>query len=104
MLAPKFVQCFTFQWPARDNALRFGSIDNFPQLADSFAERQFFSEKINKLATAPNALLEDRLEAEGSCDYGLRHGCGKRPTLNAQRPTLNSETGCFDSRPARPPL
>jgi hypothetical protein len=62
VLAPKLVQRFPFEWTVAHNTLSFGSIDNFPRLADLFVRRQFFPKQLSEFAAAPNALLEDRLE------------------------------------------
>ena len=35
MLDPQFMQSFAFESPARDNALCFGTINNFPRLANA---------------------------------------------------------------------
>src|SRR5437660_7311315 len=87
MLGPKFVQGIAFQGPAAHYALRFQSIDNFPRLADSYFVRQLSRELRFEPAAAPHSFHENRLEGEGSHDYGLGHSAEnvQRSTPNVQR-------------------
>ena len=73
ILPPKVVQRFTFERSVRDNALRLGSIDNFPRFADAHIRRQFFSEFGFKSAPAPHSFHENRFEGEGTGEIDLAH-------------------------------
>src|SRR5437016_10024155 len=72
ILRPKFVQRFSFERSACDNALRLRAIDNFPRFADASIRWQFFSELRVETASAPHSLHEDRLEGERRCHCGWR--------------------------------
>src|ERR1051326_2666073 len=66
------MQTFAFKWPARDDTLCVGAINNFPRLANWRIRRQFFSKSRFKPSPTPNSLHEDWLEGEGTDDFGLR--------------------------------
>ena len=66
------MQTFAFERPARDDALCFGTINNFPRLADCRIRREFFSKFRFKPSPTPDSLNEDWLEGEGTADFGFR--------------------------------
>src|SRR5260370_24098895 len=66
MLAPKLVQRCAFERTIGHNTLRFGSIDNFPRLTDSFVGWHILAEEFREFAAAPNSLHENGIEGEGS--------------------------------------
>jgi len=66
------MQTFAFEWPARDDALCFGAINNFPRLADGRIRREVLAEQRRKLSPAPHSFHEDWLEGEGTDDFRFR--------------------------------
>jgi hypothetical protein len=82
MLRPQFVQSSSAQRAAGRDALRFGTIDNFPRFTDTLLWWQLFVKFGFEASPAPHPLDENRLEGEGSSDFVPRHGCGKRPMCN----------------------
>jgi len=91
MLRPEFVQSSSVQRPTGHDALRFGTIDNFPRFTDTLLRRKLFVKFGFEAPTAPHSLDENRLEGQGSSDFVPRHGRAKRPMSTVQRPILNSE-------------
>ena len=72
LLRPQFVQSSSAQWAAGHDALRFGTIDNFPRFADAFLQRKIFVKLGFEASSAPHSLNENRFEGEGVRDCGLR--------------------------------
>jgi hypothetical protein len=66
------MQSLAFERPARDDALCFGAIDNFPRFANSDVRRQLLSKCRLKPSPAPDSLHEDWLKGEGTTDFGFR--------------------------------
>ena len=94
VLRPQFVQSSSAQRAAGHDALRFGTIDNFPRFTDTLLRRKLFVKFGFETPPAPHSLDENRFEGEGSSDFVPRHGRGKRPMSIVQRPILNSELRC----------
>ena len=94
LLRPQFVQSSSAQRAAGHDALRFGTIDNFPRFTDTLLRWKLFVKIGFEAPPAPHSLDENRLEGEGSSDFVPRHGRGKRPMYLVQRPILNSELRC----------
>ena len=84
MMGPQFMQGFFMERASPDNALRFGTVDNFPRLTNSAMRRQIFAERGLKPAAAPDSLHEYRLECErvGKIELGHRLNIGR--TVEAQ--------------------
>ncbi len=57
-------QGFTGEFSVGDNAFIIRAIRNFPGFTYRFAIRQIFFEKLFQFASAPDALLKNRLENE----------------------------------------
>src|SRR6476661_2116678 len=89
MLRPQFVQSSSAQRPAGHDALRFGTIDNFPRFTDTFLWQKLFVKFGFEAAPSPHSLDENRLEGEGNSDFVSRHG--SRQTSNVHCPTSNSQ-------------
>src|SRR5207245_376247 len=66
------MQILALERPGRDDALRFGTINDFPRLAKSRNRREFFSKFRFKPSPAPDSLHEDWLKREGTADFGFR--------------------------------
>src|ERR1044071_7081195 len=66
------MQILAFQRSARDHALGFGTINNFPRLTDAFVPWELFSKCRFKTPPAPDPLHEDWLKGEGTADFGFR--------------------------------
>src|SRR5437763_14216079 len=66
------MQTFAFKRPARDDALCFGTINNFPRLADALVRGQLFPKSRLKPSRAPDSLHKDWLKGEGTDDLGFR--------------------------------
>src|SRR5262249_13642003 len=96
-LRPQFVQRFSAERPAGHDALRFGTIDNFPRFTDTRLRRKLFVQFGFEAPPAPHSLDENRFEGEGSSDFIRRHDRGKRPTSNIQRPILKFGTAVPES-------
>ena len=62
VLTPNLVQTFAFQKTVTHNALRFGTVDDFPRFADLLSGRQLFAEELAKFLAAPDSLHENGLE------------------------------------------
>src|SRR5947208_4748826 len=77
-LCPQFVQSSSAQWASDHNALRFGTIDNFPRFTDALLSRKLFVKFGFEAPPAPHSLDEDWFEGEGRHDFIPRHGRRKR--------------------------
>jgi len=77
MLRPEFVQRFASGRSVGDNALRFWSIHNLPELADLFVGRKLRSKLSFETPTSPDSLHENGIEGEGSRDYRLATTAGE---------------------------
>jgi len=66
------MQILALERPARDDALCFGTINDFPRLAKSRTRREFFFKSRFKASPAPDSLYEDWLKGEGAADFGFR--------------------------------
>src|SRR4029077_18439098 len=82
------MQSSSAQRTAGHDALRFGTIDNFPRFTDTLLWRKLFVKFGFKAPSAPHSLDENRLEGEGISGFAPRHG---RQTSNVHRPTSNSQ-------------
>jgi hypothetical protein len=69
LLGPQFVQSSSAQRAAGHDALRFGTIDNFPRFTDTLLRRKLFVKFGFEAPPAPHSLDENRLEGEGSSDF-----------------------------------
>jgi len=67
------------QRPDGYDALRFGTIDNFPRFTDTLPRRKLFVKFGFEAPPAPHSLDENRFEGEGSSNFVPRHGRGERP-------------------------
>jgi len=72
ILNPKLVQCFSFERAARDDALCFGTINDFPRLANALVRWQVLAEQARQFSPAPDSFHEDWLKGEGTTDFGFR--------------------------------
>ena len=72
ILRPQFVQSSSAQRPAGHDALRFGTIDNFPRFSDTLLRRKLFVKFGFEAPPAPHSLDENRLEGKGTTDFGFR--------------------------------
>src|SRR5204863_8940512 len=72
ILLPKFVQRFSFERWIGDDTLGLRTIGNFPRFADASIGRQLFSEVGLETASTPHPFHEDRLEGEGTINFGFR--------------------------------
>jgi hypothetical protein len=88
LLRPQFVQRSSAQRAVDDDALRFGTIDNFPRLADTLLRWKFFVKFGFEAPPTPHSLDENRFEGEGTSDFVPGHG---RQTSNVHAPTSNSQ-------------
>src|SRR6266566_6205326 len=66
------MQTLAFKRPARDDALHFRTINDFPRLANSRIWREPFSKFRLKPSPAPDSLHEDWFKGEGTADFGFR--------------------------------
>src|SRR6266496_661700 len=66
------MQSPAFERPARDDALCFGTINNFPRLANALVRWQVLAEQARQLSPAPDSLHEDWLKGEGRFDFGVQ--------------------------------
>ena len=66
------MQILAFKRSARDDALCFGSIDNFPRFANLLAARKFFPKCVFEPTAAPDSFHEDWFKGEGTADFGFR--------------------------------
>src|SRR6266496_1230278 len=66
------MQSPAFERPARDDALCFGTINNFPRLANAFVRWQVLAEQLRQLSRPPDSFHEDWLKGEGTADFGFR--------------------------------
>src|SRR5262249_12560389 len=89
VLRPQFVQSFSAQRPVSYDALRFGTIDNFPRFTDTLLRWKLFAKFRFWPSPAPDSLHKNWLKGEGVHEVFWRHARRKRPTLNAYRPTLS---------------
>jgi len=84
MMGPQFMQGFFMERASPDNALRFGTVDNFPRLTNSAMRRQIFAERGLKPAAAPDSLHEDWRKGERLRKIELGHRLNIGRTVAAQ--------------------
>ncbi len=66
------MQTLAFKRPARDDALRFRTINNFPRLTHLLVRWQVLAEQLRQFSPAPDALHEDWLKGEGTDVFRFR--------------------------------
>jgi hypothetical protein len=74
MRAPELVERFAGEGAAGDDALSFGTIDDFPGFTDGTVWRQGAIETALYGASAPDSFLIEGDEGEGFEDCGWHHG------------------------------
>ena len=65
------MQSSSVEWAADRDALHLRAVDNFPRFADALLRRKLFVKFGFEAPPAPYSLKENRLEGEGSSDWGL---------------------------------